>query len=148
VDASGEPLEAALGEGIFAFKPNQREMEALTGETLDNRERQANAARAIVDRGNAELVALTLAADGALFASAEGVVRVPAPRIEKKSAVGAGDSFLAGLVLKLAEDRPWREAFRHAAAAGGSALSTPGTELCRRDQTEALERALQPEEQT
>lgn len=147
VDASGEPTKAALAEGIFAFKPNQREMEELTGEKLSDRSRQAEAAREIVDRGGAELVALTLAAGGALFAWNGGIVRVPAPRIDRKSAVGAGDSFLAGLVLRLAEDRSWREAFRTAAAAGGSALSTPGTELCRHDQTEALERDLELEEQ-
>jgi 6-phosphofructokinase 2 len=50
-----------------------------------------------------------------------------------KSAVGAGDSFLAAYVLKRSEKVSVIEAFNWANAAGNAAVMTPGTELCRKD---------------
>ena len=60
-------------------------------------------------------------------------------RIELASAVGAGDAFLAGLVLRLAEGRPIADAFRTAVAAGSATAMLPATELCRADDVARLE---------
>ena len=53
--------------------------------------------------------------------------------IEVVSAVGAGDSFVGGMVSALAAGKPMDEAFRMAVAAGFAAVMSPGTELCRKD---------------
>jgi len=143
VDASGPPLAAALDEGVFLVKPSLRELAELVGAdgTLDEQQ-QVEAAQAIVDAGHAEVVALTLGGSGAVLATADGVLRLPTPRVDVKSTVGAGDSFLAGLVLRLAEGRTVAEAFRTAVAVGPATAMLPATGLCRAEDVARLEAEL------
>jgi hypothetical protein len=54
------------------------------------------------------------------------------------SAVGAGDSFLAALIWRLASGADLADCFRQAVAAGAAALLNPGTELCRPHDVERL----------
>jgi 6-phosphofructokinase 2 len=142
VDTSGAALHAALEEGVYLVKPNRREMQQLLGSALATAEQEEQAARAIVERGAAEIVALTLGAHGAVFAWSGGVIRIPSTDVETRSAVGAGDSFLGALVLRLAQEAPLQEAFRYASAAGAAALLTPATELCRREDVDRLDRQM------
>jgi 6-phosphofructokinase 2 len=142
IDTSGAPLRAALDEGVFLVKPNRHEMQHLIDAALGTPEQEERAVRGLVEQGRSEIVALTLGADGAVFASAAGVVRIPAPKVDARSAVGAGDSFLGALVLRLAQDRPLDDAFRYASAAGAAALMTPATELCRGNDVDRLHRQM------
>ena len=52
------------------------------------------------------------------------------------STVGAGDSFLGGIVFGLAAGRSIIDSFRLAMAAGSAALLNDGTELCHREDVE------------
>jgi 6-phosphofructokinase 2 len=45
---------------------------------------------------------------------------------------------VAGLVLALARGKSLVDSVRFGVAAGAAAVSTPGTELCRREDTESL----------
>jgi 6-phosphofructokinase 2 len=81
---------------------------------------------------------LSLGKEGALLVSKEGSERLRAPSVTVKSKVGAGDSLVAGIVLGLARGRELRDAVRFGMAAGTAAAMTPGTELCRREDTERL----------
>jgi len=99
---------------------------------------QEELARQLIAEGKAEIVALTLGAEGALLVWKEGVKRLRSPDVEVKSAVGAGDSFLAGLTFALAEGRPVEDAFTLAVAAGAAAVMTAGTELCRKEDVSRL----------
>lgn len=142
VDASGASLEAALAEGVFLVKPNQRELRDLTGAKLDSREEQEEVLQRILDDGGAEVVALSLGGDGALIATADDVFHLAAPEVEARSAVGAGDSFVAALTLRLADGGSLQDAARYAVAAGAAALLTEGTEMCRDEDVERLYREL------
>jgi 6-phosphofructokinase 2 len=51
-------------------------------------------------------------------------------QIEVVSTVGAGDSFLGGMVAAIAAGQPLEDAFRMGVAAGSAAVMSPGTELC------------------
>jgi 6-phosphofructokinase 2 len=140
VDASGPPLEAALAEGVFLIKPSGDELAELVGAPGElGEDEQVQALCAIVGDGHAEYVALSLGAKGALLAGAAGVLRLPTPRVEVASTVGAGDAFLAGLVLRLAEGEPIESAFRTAVAAGSATAMMPGTKLCRAGDVAGLE---------
>ncbi|HMP57513.1 MAG TPA: 1-phosphofructokinase family hexose kinase [Novosphingobium sp.] len=133
LDTSGEALKAALAAGgVHLVKPSLEEMEQAVGQPLADPQDLARAASALVARGAARLVAVSRGAQGALLAWPGGVLDLPAIRVEAKSAVGAGDSFVAGMVHALAAG--WREAdaFRLGVAAGTAAVLTPGTELCHR----------------
>lgn len=142
VDASGASLEAALDEGVFLVKPNKRELRDLTGEDLDSREEQEEAAKRILEDAGAQVVVLSLGGDGALFATTDEVFHLPAPEVEARSAVGAGDSFVAALVLRLADGGSLADAGRYAVAAGAAALLSEGTEMCRAEDVERLYREL------
>jgi 6-phosphofructokinase 2 len=130
LDSSGEALRQALAAGgLLLVKPSLGELRRLVGRDVKTPEEIGDAALAIVAAGQAELVAVTLGHRGALLASGEGTLHLPAIEIEARSAVGAGDSFLAAMVHALGEGRPPAEAFRYGMAAGAAAVLTPGTAL-------------------
>lgn len=75
---------------------------------------------------------------GAIVATAKGTRRIAAPRVTMQSRVGAGDSMLAGMALALTRRLPLEEAAIFGGAAGCAARMTPGTQLCRHEDTERL----------
>lgn len=143
LDTSGEPLKLAIEAGVDVIKPNLRELADATGVDIDSKEARERAIRDMVETGKADIVALTLGKDGAMLASADGVLERSPPAIDvEESAVGAGDSFTGGLVLGLAEGRALDDAFRLAMAASAATLLTPGTALCERGEVERLYAAM------
>ena len=137
-DTSGDALRRTLNRGVYLVKPNLRELESVVGRWLASPAEQEAAAQALVVEKKASVVAVSLGAAGALLASDAGCLRLRGPRVETKSAVGAGDSFVAAMTLGLAQERPPEEAFALAVAAGTAAVLTMGTELCRRDDVERI----------
>lgn len=132
LDSSGVGLAKGLADGnVFLVKPSVGELAALNGTPLETNEAVIAAAKAIVDRGEAENVAVTLGSEGAILVNASETIRLPAVQVEASSAVGAGDSFLAAMVFKLAEGRTAAEALRFGMAGGAAAVLTPGTGLAR-----------------
>lgn len=139
LDSSGAGLAGGLaGGGIFLVKPSLGELRGLTGEELATDAEIAAAARAIVARGQAEHVAVTMGHQGAMLVNAAGVTRLPALEVEAASAVGAGDSFLAAMVFSLAAGDTVEEAFRFGVAGGTAAILTPGTDLARAEDIRKL----------
>jgi 6-phosphofructokinase 2 len=138
LDTSGRPLIDALKEGVYLVKPNLRELEHLVGRKAPTPEKQEEIARQIVDEGRAEIVALTLGKEGALMVWKDGMKRLPSPNVEKKSAVGAGSSFVAGLVFALSQGRTLEDSLALAVACGAAALITPGTEMVRKADADRL----------
>lgn len=130
IDTSGPALAAALEEGVTLIKPNQNELSELVGLPLSTDGERVAACRKLIAGGGSKIVALTLGEDGAMLVTAEQAWRAHAMRIDVVSAVGAGDSFLGGLVSALAKAQPLDQAFRVAVAAGSAAVMRPGTELC------------------
>lgn len=138
VDTWGVPLRAALEYGIFLAKPNLRELEDAVGHPLPDPASQAEACRELVGRGCCGAIVLTLGDEGSLLTTPDGQHRTLAMDVPVKSAVGAGDSLVAGLTLALAQGRSMAEAYLYGVAAGTAAVLTPGTELCRREDTDRL----------
>ena len=133
MDASGPALAAALAEGVFLWKPNLKELGEFTGTALSTpAEWQAAAARC-VHQGRADVVALTLGHLGALLVTREGAWSAPPLPIEVASAVGAGDSFVGGMVWALQDGLTLQEAFAWGVAAGSAALLSVSTGLSRRE---------------
>lgn len=147
LDTSGAELREALqGGGLFLVKPSRSEVEELAGRPLPSRQDVAAAASALVGQGRAEHVAVTLGHEGAVLADGSGVCALPALAVEARSAVGAGDSFLAGMVTGFTRGLGSRQAFRLAVAAGTAAVLTPGTDLCHAEDVERLlEQVPEPE---
>ncbi|QIQ87974.1 1-phosphofructokinase family hexose kinase [Erythrobacter sp.] len=132
LDSSGRGLAGGLAAGgVFLVKPSVGELRALTGQELESEEEIAAAARAIVERGQAKYVAVTMGRDGGILASADGVIRRAAIPVEAASAVGAGDSCVAAMVYAFARGRAPADAFAFGMAGGAAAVLTPGTDLAR-----------------
>lgn len=138
LDASGPALAAALEEGVHMVKPNLRELRELTGQPLETEEDWAAAAGELVKAGKAEVVVVSLAHRGALLAAKDLRLRAPAIPVKIASTVGAGDSFVAAMVWRLASGGSLAEAFRYGIAGGTAALLAPGTSLAHREDTERL----------
>jgi 6-phosphofructokinase 2 len=138
IDTSGAALKAAIDEGVYLAKPNLNELIDLCGKPLDSEKARIAACRDMIKSGEAEVVALTLGDQGALLVTRDGVWRAGAMQIEAVSTVGAGDSFLGGMVAALAAGEPLDKAFRVAVAAGFAAVMRPGTELSHQDDIERL----------
>ena len=143
LDTSGPPLAAALAEGVYLFKPNLKELAELAGRPLQTPEQWQAAARQLVLDGRAEVVALTLGHLGALLVTGDAMWSAPPLDIPVASAVGAGDSFVGGLVWGLQQGLPLEQAFRWGIAAGSATLLSAGTALCKPDDVRRLEAQVQ-----
>ena len=131
LDTSGPALAAAMAAGgLFLAKPSRGEFEKLVGRPLPSRAAVAEAARAFVAAGKVACLAVTLGHEGAILAHAGGVIDHPGLPVEVRSATGAGDSFVAGMVHALAAGEDAAGAFRWGLAAGTAAVTSPGTGLC------------------
>jgi len=142
IDASGEALEEALKEGVYLIKPNVREFRELVGEDIKEESQIKVEAQKMVKSGRCEVLVISLGAAGALMVSEEISEHILPPTVPIVSKVGAGDSMVAGIVLSLARGKPLRESVLFGAAAGTSAVMTPGTELCRREDAERLFKSM------
>jgi 6-phosphofructokinase 2 len=139
VDLSGEPLRhAARQGGVYLMKPSLDELGTLMGRTVSAEAEQEQALRSLIRQGCAEVIVLSLGAEGALYAYGDQVGRLRTPEVPVASAVGAGDSMLGAIVLAMAEGRSIPEAVCQGIAAGAATVMRPGTELCHREDVQRL----------
>ncbi|HMA60315.1 MAG TPA: PfkB family carbohydrate kinase, partial [Halanaerobiales bacterium] len=138
VDVSGEPLKEVMKEGVFLIKPNMGEFQELVGRELKEEEEIKKEAYKLVNDNCCQNVVISLGAGGALMVNQETARFMRPPTVPIKSKVGAGDSMVAGIVLSLARGKDFQEAVLYGLAAGSSAVMTPGTELCRKEDTDKL----------
>lgn len=131
VDSSGEALKAALEPGqLELVKPNQKELSALVNRELSQPDDVRTAAEELVRTGKAHRVVVSLGPQGALAVDKTGFVQVVPPPMKSQSTVGAGDSMVGAMVLKLAQGASLLEMARYGVAAGSAATINQGTRLC------------------
>jgi 6-phosphofructokinase 2 len=138
LDTSGAALKASLGEHISVLKPSLGEFESIIGRPARDPATRATLATGLARSGAASMIALTLGGEGAILATAAGVRDAPALAVRERSGVGAGDSFLAGLVLGLARGETHDRALRLAMATAATAVSHSGTAQVQRFEVEEL----------
>ena len=139
LDADGPIVESVLASQVrpTLLKLNDHEATRLLGSPTDSQEAALEAARVLQQDGVPNVV-ITRGDRGAIAVTRLGEFIVRAPVVEVDSAVGAGDGFLAGLLLGLTRGWSWEEALSLAAAAGSAVCLTPGTALCRAAQVDQL----------
>jgi 6-phosphofructokinase 2 len=138
IDTSGDALAAVEGSCAFLIKPSLREVQELVGRELPDAAAECEAGRELLARGFADVIVVSLGDRGALLVAEDAELRMPAIEVPAGSAVGAGDSMVAGITLALASGKSLEEALRYGVAAGAAALITPGSELARREDVERL----------
>lgn len=139
LDTSKEPLTKILDSGAYLVKPNKTELNQLAGKELKDHDERSKAVEKLVKEHDIEILVVSLGADGAIVATKQGVEKLDSPSIEKKkSAVGAGDSMVAGIVFSLSNGKKISEAVSYGLACGSAALLTPGTELLHKEDADKL----------
>lgn len=136
LDTSGPALGAALEQGVDIVKPSLGELEYLVGRRLDRTADQEDEALNLVRSGKARLAVLTLGDQGAVMASAEGAIRMQALPETVQSAVGAGDAFLAAMILALARGDSNEVALARGIAAGSATIAKLSTARVERSDVE------------
>lgn len=146
VDGDGRGLREAA-PGCALLVPNLAEAERLLDRRIAGVRDAASAARALLGSGTRH-VAITMGAEGAVLATADGPAAFHARAPDAPtgaSAVGAGDAFLAALLLRL-DDVPARDALRYAVAAGTAVLHGNGADLVDPNVVERLLPSIDAEE--
>ncbi len=143
VDTSGEALEQAVQAGVYLIKPNLGELSLLLGKEELNIEVVEDAARKVIDKGNCEVVVVSMGPAGAMLVTKELALQIMPPAVKRKSTVGAGDSMVAGIALSLTRNKSLTEAVQYGVACGTAATMNPGTELCRKEDAEHLYKLIQ-----
>lgn len=139
VDSSGDALAAALEVGdIELVKPNQKELAALVKRDLTAPDDVRKAAEELVQQGKARRVVVSLGPQGALGVDGKEYVQVVPPPMKSQSTVGAGDSMVGAMTLRLAQNAPLLDMVRYGVAAGSAATINQGTRLCSLENTESI----------
>lgn len=137
LDSTSRWLREGIKAGPYLIKPNISEAEELLQTELPTEEAIIQAAINLVEMGT-RIAVISRGEKGIIATDGERVIKAVPPTIKVQSTVGAGDSTIAGLALKLARGEPLKEACRLAVAMGTATVLTPGTKLCRKDAVHKL----------
>jgi len=135
VDADSKALKESIECQPTCIKPNLFELSRLVGKEL-KKESEIMEACEEVHRMGVPTVLVSRGKGGLLLSTKEQKVKAVAPPIDVESAVGAGDSAVAGFVFAHSQGKDLTECLRMACAAGTATAQTPGTELCHRGEVE------------
>jgi 1-phosphofructokinase family hexose kinase len=121
LDASGEPLRAALGAAPDFIKPNREEAEQLIGGKIGDRQSWKSAVSQLIQRG-ARSAVVSLGQDGFIWQRGAGqeTYYAKAPGVTVKSSVGSGDATVAAFAFAEASGFDAEKTLRLAAACGSA----------------------------
>ena len=120
VDATGDLLKNVLKYHPFLIKPNNHELEEMSGKSLGTIDALEAEGRKLQDLG-ARNVLISMAGDGALLLTEKGEsYHMAAPAGQVKNSVGAGDSMVAGFIAGFLKTGDYREALLMGTAAGSA----------------------------
>lgn len=143
VDTSGEALQKVLETGVYLIKPNIGELAKLIGAERLELPEVEEAAKNLIEKGSTEIVVVSLGADGAILVTKDETQFVKAPKVEKKSTVGAGDSMVGGMVWALSQNKTLKEVIQMGVCCGTAATMNEGTELFKEKDVQKLFKEMQ-----
>lgn len=119
VDTSGKALLEAIKNKPFLIKPNNHEIEEIFDVKINSEKELIKYGKDLVSLG-AENVIISMAGDGALLITKDGVYKGNAPKGEVKNSVGAGDSLVGGFLAKYVETKDLITSFKNGIASGSA----------------------------
>lgn len=119
LDTRGDAFVETLKVKPFLVKPNHHELEEFCGKELHSLEEIVEGARTIQKLG-VQNVIVSMGKDGSILLTEDSVYKGNVPKGTLKNSVGAGDSMVAGLVSKLAQDESLLEAYKFGIASGSA----------------------------
>jgi ribokinase len=141
--APARHLPDRILEKVHILTPNQSEAKLLSGVPADTPEGAEAAGQALLDKG-VQTVIITLGALGALIVQGDQSHYVEGVGVDAQDTTGAGDAFMAGLSVALAEGKTLKVATRFANIVGALSTTKPGAmpSLPNRDEVEAFVQTL------
>lgn len=139
LDTSGNSLLEGIQSGATFIKPNQEEFEVLVEKT--NSQNHDDLIEKLFSIG-VENIIHTKGKDGTYLYNKAGTKEFTLPEIEVNSSIGAGDSFVGGLVAGLVEGKSIEDSICYGIAAASSTLKTPGTDLCQLADVQEISKQL------
>ncbi|WP_407856197.1 1-phosphofructokinase [Enterococcus hailinensis] len=119
IDTTGADLMDALEKNPLLVKPNNHELAELYQTTFTSVEDIYPFGQRLLDEG-AQYALVSMAGDGALLFTQDGVYRSNVLKRTVKNSVGAGDSMIAGFVGNYTQTQDPVEAFKWGVACGSA----------------------------
>lgn len=139
VDAEKDLLLNVLKYHPFLIKPNNHELGAMFGVTLEGDGDIIRYAKKLQEKG-AVNVLISMAGDGAILLTEEGEVhKMGVPKGTVKNSVGAGDSMVAGFIAGYLDKKDYGYALKLGTASGSATAFSDGLAM-RKDIIELLEK--------
>lgn len=129
LDSSGEALEQGIKAAPYLIKPNQRELEYIVKQKLQNLGQIVEAA-VLLQKNGVEKVLVSLGEKGLLYIDERTRLRAIPPKIRVMNTVGCGDSVIAAYVLSyLKKDTPETALRRATAVSAANAMTLENGKL-------------------
>jgi 1-phosphofructokinase len=119
IDTTGNDLRNALVQEPLLIKPNNHELEELFDVSFQTVEAILPFGKRLLANG-AQHVIISMAGDGALLFTKEGVYRSNVLKRPLINSVGAGDSMIAGFIGRFSTHKDPVEAFKWGVACGSA----------------------------
>lgn len=135
LDTSGPALWEGLHSGAAYIKPNQEEfaeLKAIYGAGSDEA-----LCRLLFEKGVKNIIH-TLGKERTVLISEQGTFSYTPPSIEVRSSIGAGDSFVGGMIAGLIQGLPEQKAVAYGISTAASTLQSEGTDLCDVNEVKAI----------
>ncbi len=138
LDTKGEALKHAVKNDIFLFKPNLSELASLYQKEFVTFKTIEKIAKDFMETHTCKILAVSLGCRSALLVTPKSLEYVPAPVVEERNSIGAGDSMVAGMLLKVQEGHTPKTMVQYGVAAGASATMRKGSQLCRKEEVDKI----------
>lgn len=110
------PAQINLPENLFKntdiMKPNETELQTISGIKIENYDDILRAAKKILQMGVKNVI-VTLGENGSLLVNDNCIKRFATPQVNAIDTTAAGDSFTAGLVKSLIEEKSLEDAIKY-----------------------------------
>ena len=110
------PARCDLPDELFSnvdiMKPNETELQTLSGINLNNEEDILKGAKILLNKGVKNVI-VTLGANGSMLVNANGYKKFDALKVDVVDTTAAGDSFTAGLVNSLVLGKSLEDAIKY-----------------------------------
>lgn len=138
LDADGALLEAGLKASPYLIKPNNHELSALTGQTLETPEELEKTAKELMKKYGIAKIVVSMGGSGALYVTETETIYAEGLKVPVGSTVGAGDSVVAALAVAEESGMSLEETVRLSTATGAANVMCSGTQAAEYDVIKGL----------
>lgn len=129
LDPAPAPMDVSdvFWNDITILKPNETELEIISGKKLHTQKEYIEAARELIGKG-VETVILTMGKKGCILVDSEKVQSYPAYKTNCIDTTAAGDAFAAALAVAVCEEKSYEEAINFAQKVSSVVVSVRGAQ--------------------